>query len=240
MDYTKLSSEHQIKELLSAITHVLGKYQDLRAIISLPNEDGRNVGIYGIQTTIFSLGLTYHAIIGAGLTPQRTKDEVLASFKHYHTFEGKTDDQMIDLAADFWKNSVLSLTHFRLDSLFRNLIKALGGNPGSQGFGPNTTLLFNLITLRDRTTNENILDIFSAMRNSLHNNGIHIKNPIPLTIFYGMQYEFQPEIDIKCASFGHIFAILEATADVLTDVLTSPEIIALPKVEDLYADLNPE
>ena len=240
MDYRILTATYMLSNLVDGFREVTIKLQQLRQKITVPNADGRQVALFGMQTVLLGFGLTVHAITGAGLrTRHRDVDEVNETFLNYATVDGKTQDELMTLTESVWRHSLLTLFHFQLDALFQNLLRAFGSEPGTTGFGNNSKDVLTRVTLVDRHRAENTLAAITYVRNSLHNNGIHRGPNWGPFHALGLTYEFQKDDAVKCASVGHVLAILDATVDILEDVLLSSEVTALPKVEDRYVVLNP-
>lgn len=240
MNYQDLIVEYKLSVLLGGIGTVITKLDNLKNRLDVPFDDGRRVGVSGMQLALVGLGLTVHSISGAGLrSTQRKLGEVQESFTNYVKIEGKNQEQLMTYAESFWRWGLLTLLHFRLDTLFQNLLRALGTDPGKTGFGANSNRLLALLNLSDKMQARNILDVATHLRNSLHNNGIHRGinwGPFALN---GLSYEFKKDREVQCASIGHVLNIFDAMADILTDILLSPEVSALPLVEDRYVDLMP-
>jgi hypothetical protein len=234
MDYGKLSDRFTFDDLLSGFREVLQKLQHVRSGLAVPESDGRQVPLYGMQEVFFGFGLTVHAIVRS-----RNPDQVLDSFTNFGTFAGKTQDQLVTVAATAWRLSSLTLFHFKLDALFQNLLRAFGEEPGKSGFGQNSTALLAKVTLADPKRAKRILEVITDIRNSMHDNGIHRGSDRAPFSAHGLTYEFRKDHDVRCASFGHILGITDSTVDVLEGILSSPIVKGLSKVEDRYAALNP-
>ena len=240
MNYQDLTVEYKLSMLLEGIRAVTTKLDNLKNRLEVPFDDGRRVGLSGMELTLTGLGLTVHAISGAGLrSTRRTLGEVQESFTNYVEIEGKNQEQLMAYPESFWRWSLLTIFHFRLDTLFQNLLRALGTDPGKSGFGANSNKLLELLSLSDEKQARNILAVATHLRNSLHNNGIHRGTNWGPFVLNGLSYEFQQDRDVRCASIGHILNVLDAIADVLADIFFSPEVRALPSVEDRYVDLIP-
>jgi hypothetical protein len=238
MDYQILNRECRWYDLLEGFHCVIQKMEDLRKSLSVPAHDARNVGLGGIIQILFGFSLNIHAITGEGLTPKRSLAEVMDSFSNFWHFEGTSVAHSITLMVDSWRWSVVSLTHFKVDSLFQNLLSALGERPRSSGFGANQHKLFDLVASPRRDQCQLVLGAFTRIRNSLHNNGIHrgenwhYQGP-------KLTYDFETDVDVKCAGFGHVLGILDETTDVLREILNTSKVKNCPFVKDRYVMLNP-
>lgn len=240
MTYSRLTQTYTLDQLLDAFKITVDKLQRLRNKISAPNSDARQVALFGMQEAIVGFGLTIHAITGNGLrTRQRDREEVLESLTNYASIDGKNAEQLYTMMETVWRLSLLTLFHFRLDSLFQNILYALGQNSGKRGFGHNMQQLTDLVTLKSAADIREKLNIPTYIRNSLHNNGIHRGADFGPIVRLGLSYEFKKDTDIRCASFGHVLAALDATVDAVEEILLAPEVAAVANIEDLYSKLNP-
>lgn len=240
MDYRTLTPTYTLQALLGRFGEVVSKLQSLRVVVAMPETDARQVALFGMQSVLLGFGLTVHAITGAGLRSRaRTKEEVQESLTNYATVAGKTNEQLLTLTESVWRHSLLTLFHFKLDSLFQNLLRAFGTEPGKAGFGSNSKDLLCRITLTNPQRAAETLKAITSLRNTLHNNGIHRGPDWGPFEAHGLTYEFTKDHDVKCASFAHVLAILDSTIDVLEEVLLSAQVKNLPTVEDRYVFLNP-
>jgi hypothetical protein len=235
-----LSTTYTIDQLLDAFRELGDNLQRVRDKLKKPDTDGRHVALYGMQTAVVAYGLPLYAILGRGIKgAERTKEEVLASFSGYASIGGKSQDEILSVMETVWRLNLVAHIHFKLDSLFQNLLVALGATPGKSGFGQNRDALLSLVTLSDKAQTEQILNAFTFVRNSLHNNGIHRGAAWgPITV-NGLTYDFKNNDGIQCASFGHVFALMDKVVDVLDEILHSHEITTLPQVIDRHVFLYP-
>ncbi len=232
--YKSLIGTYTFDELLTAFSTLVTKIQVLREKLSFPDEDARQIALYGLQEILVGFGLTAHSIIW-----QRTSDDVIKSFQNKAVIEGKTDEDVLSIVEKTWRLSLITLCHFKIDSLFQNLLKALGQEPGKNGFSKNKKNLMKKITPPEPEEVNKVLNTLTHIRNSLHNNGIHRGDTCDPIELLGCAYEFETDKVVCCASFWHIFTALDCSIDVIEQILFAPEIQALPKVNDLYVQLNP-
>jgi hypothetical protein len=145
---------------------------------------------------------------------------------------------LLTVVEGVWRLSLLTLVHFRIDSLFQGLLTALGASPGKAGFGKNLNDLTGKLTLADPRRIKDVLNTPTLIRNSIHNNGIHRGSDWGPITHHGLTYEFRKDKDVQCASSAHVLAALDASVDALESILLSPEINALTRVEDPSTSLN--
>jgi len=193
-----------------------------------------------MQSALIGFGLTMHSISGNGLRSRaRTKEEVEESFTNYASVEGKSHEEIKTIMESMWRQSLLTLFHFKVDALFQNLLTSFGTTPGKTGFGRNCDDLLGRITLNNRARAKETLNVITFLRNSLHNNGIHRGSDHGPFAAHGLTYLFKKDAPVQCASIAHVLAILDSTIDVLEEILVSAEVKSLPNVVDQYANLIP-
>jgi len=221
-----------------AIGPLMNKIDGLRRRLiaaGIQDSDGRHASLSGMEQVLAGIMLTFHAIAGCHLTPPRTFDQVLESFDRCLTVPPK---MALELAATHWCRSLLTLFHFKLDVLCQDLLTALGKAPGKSGFGQNIDALIKAITIPDPGSARDRLRTITAIRNTLHNNGIHRDSNFSITID-SISFEFKQNMPVTCASLGHILTGLAASIDVVDSILFSPEIASIATVVNLFNSVQP-
>ena len=134
------------------------------------------------------------------------------------------------------KLSLVLLAQFQIENGLRNVSRALGRPHANGFFATARDLLENLTVPPDRLQ---ILNTPARIRNSLHNNGIHLdakKGEPPLVVVNGVTYEFRHSLRVQCASWGHVAHALEASVGVLAEVFRTPRVLAIgDPIEDTYS-----
>jgi len=240
MIYGTLVQQYTLNQLLDAFKVVVDKMQAVRDKLGLPIGDARQVALYGMQEVVIGFGLTAHSISGNGLRSRsRNEAEVLESFSNYVVIQGKTPDQLLTLVETIWRLSLLTISHFKLDALFQNILTALGRTPGKTGFGRNMNDLLSAVSLKNAAFAKNVLVTLTHSRNTLHNNGIHRNSDCGPLAIHDLMFEFKRDQAPQCVSFAHVLAALDATVDVLDDILFAHEVQVLASIDDLYTTLSP-
>lgn len=88
-----------------------------RAKLPYPDIDARHVAIRGMQEIVGGYAMGFSSMIHS-----RTQDQIIESFGKSNL----TPDEQRQIVENAWKNGLLVLFHFKLDSLFQNLLRALG------------------------------------------------------------------------------------------------------------------
>lgn len=118
----------------------------------------------------------------------------------------------------------LTLTHFKIDNLFSNLLKHEKVLPKNTGYWNLTNAILDKCSISVNGNEKDILMAFAHLRNSLHGNGIHRNSD--LTIMIGdFEFKFIKNSRVECASWDHIVTLLDANIDVLEKILLSKEVV---------------
>lgn len=238
------SQTKTVADLIVAMDHLAGRFHQAEVRLSLPVTDARMVGLGGMKYVILGYAFGYAALIYERPTPEKIM-EAFSSIALDDT--GVIDYRRIQYQVEFtWRIGLQSSVHFQLDTLFHNLLRELllqeelqTGKPIKQkrAFQDATKQLLILTNLPECGKEYDTLMVLSQMRNSLHNNGIHSKPTIPRQILNGMEFEFVNGHPVTCASWQHILAVIDATLDVLMQILTSSKIQKLPcPIRDDYTE----
>ena len=136
------------------------------------------------------------------------------------------------------KNSYITLSHFVIENFFKTLLVELDTtkNP-PRGFYAITDTLLKKISVSDKARKLEILNAMAMIRNSMHNNSIHV--PIPpapdsQTITIGnirLQFDKgQPTYMLE----SEMIVLLNTIIDILEEIVNSAEVQQLPPVPKLF------
>jgi hypothetical protein len=112
----------------------------------------------------------------------------------------------------------MTLAHFKIDNLFRNILKHLNSLPKKTGYWYLTDKILETCSISKTSPEKDRLTAFANLRNSLHGNGIHRTNSLNLTVD-GIVFDFIKNSRVECAGWNHIVILLEANIDILKQVL---------------------
>jgi len=164
---------------------------------------------------------------------------------------------------DYLRNTLTTKLHFKIENLFKNILKALDC-PVPYGFSKisaqmlcvaeisskeekvtpeNEDMLAAFPGLRNtryararKATPKDILKVLACMRNSLHTNGMHTENDLICSID-GDDFEFHKNKPVSCASWPHIVKVIRANITVLESVLFSTRVLNLrEEIKDMFAE----
>lgn len=194
--------------------------------IALTSQDARLVALDGIQQNLVTVGYWINALIslksecqGQGPNWEKTYLGKLGVGPDIYPGDshrtGKIEDRM--LGVQF--GALVTLIHFKIDNLFYNTLRALGETP-TKSFNQNTANLIGLVGLPKNGAESDALEVFSQVRNSFHNNGIHRNADFHVTVF-GVRFDFIRGRRVECASWAHILHLTEVNVRVLGAILSS-------------------
>lgn len=125
---------------------------------------------------------------------------------------------------------------FQIESLFRNLLMALGRGRGKQGYYNLAQEVVAASGVADPDSKLRILNVPALMRNSMHANGIHhgYKGASAHETIDGVEFRFDDGKRVQCGSWLHVTAALNATLSIVDEVLSVASIRAIPLIPDEY------
>ncbi|MFO1440036.1 MAG: hypothetical protein U1F81_17055 [Verrucomicrobiaceae bacterium] len=221
MNFAAVNTYSELAQLFDELN---ARVQTLRDRLGYEESDARQVLLRGIQIVIAGYAMGFRAM-WFGRTGNQI-DEALG-------VANLSFDEKRQAVEDAWRLGLVTLCMFKIDALLGRLLTALA-LPVHLGFFRNARSLLNTITIGAPNLKLDTLMVPAAIRNSLHNNGIH-RGPNSSMLLHGMQYDFSDGDSVQCAGWQHIFAALTACIDVLDEILFSAEIQAIPSgIEEPY------
>ena len=129
----------------------------------------------------------------------------------------------------------ITLIHFKIENLFRNLLVHLNMLPNKKcGFGCLTNLVFKAYNIQGDNLKESLI-VLTHIRNTLHNNGIHRHQSQEFQVG-GYGYQFLANRPINCASWESIMNLLQFNMSTLQEILLSEKMRAMDSlVVDQFA-----
>ncbi len=161
----------------------------------------------------------------------RSQEEIIKSFGKNNL----SNDGARQIVEDAWKNGMITLFHFRVDTLFQNLLRALGEYKDRAGFETMTKSLLASVGIRDDYSRD-VLLATGYIRNSLHNNGMHRGKSNLAVKMQDLNFIFVTGKRMECGSWQHIFAAMYETIEVVDRILATEKVKGVPTpFEDDYA-----
>ena len=154
---------------------------------------------------------------------------------------GLSDPSYIHLVAeDLLRASRLHLLveyQFQVETLFRDILLALGKDPGNVGFYKLVKELLREIEIGDPDDKRGLLNVPALMRNSMHANGIHhgYKGLNTEEVIDGVEFRFEHGKRVQCGSWYHIDVALTASINVVDEILGTSSVVDLGCIPDEYA-----
>jgi len=144
------------------------------------------------------------------------------------------------VAEDLLRSTRLFLlleSQFQIETLFRNILIALGKPGGKQGFYVVANELLSASGISDRDAKLHVLNVGALLRNSMHSNGIHHGYMGASTVenIDGVEFRFDHGQRVQCGSWFHIVTALRASVSIVDELLAAPPIKRLAAIPDEYA-----
>jgi hypothetical protein len=199
--------------------------------IAYISQDARHVALEGLQSDISACGMWMHTLISLKGKYRGTWNA------EYQKLIGTalSSDQAEDLMLEYLRNTLTTKIHFKIESLFSNLLKALSATPRKSGFWHISEAMLKEADLPTNGPEKNTLTAFANLRNSYHANGIHSNEFLSVDI-HGTMFEFSKGWRVECASWKHIVVIMQATICVLDTILFSDKVSRLrSEIQDDFA-----
>jgi hypothetical protein len=126
---------------------------------------------------------------------------------------------------------------FQIETLFRNILTALGNSGSKQGFFNVATDVVKATKIPDPEQKVRTLNVAALMRNSMHANGIHYgwRGSDTVETLGDVEFRFEHGKRVQCGSWLHIVTALTASMAVVDEVLTSKALRAVGAIPDVYA-----
>ncbi|HEV2055589.1 MAG TPA: hypothetical protein VGV06_10515 [Methylomirabilota bacterium] len=154
---------------------------------------------------------------------------------------GLSKPEYVNLVAeDLLRSTRLFLvleSQFQIETLFRNILTALGKPATKQGFYVVAKELLNASGIPDPEARLGALNVGALLRNSMHSNGIHhgYQGASTVEIIDGVEFRFDHGQRVQCGSWFHIVAALRASLGIVDELLATSVIKGLAVIRDEYA-----
>jgi hypothetical protein len=128
----------------------------------------------------------------------------------------------------------ITLIHFKIENLFRNLcteLRLLSEKEKKCGFWHLTEIIYKACKISDGDSRNSLMAL-THIRNTLHNNGIHRHPSLDLQVGQ-FRYQFNEGELVNCVSWEALMNLLRFNVIVLQEVLLSEEI---GRIEGLVID----
>lgn len=187
--------------------------------ISYTSQDTRMVALDSIQISISAVGMWISAC--NSLANEYTNENNFDNNKFLNSVgSGVNISQTEEIMFTHLRLGFMTLVHFKIDTLFHNVLKHLNSLPTRTGYWNLTDKILETCSISKTGTEKDRLTAFANLRNSLHGNGIHRTNSLNITI-NGTDFIFVKDSPVECAGWNHIVILLESNIGILKQILLS-------------------
>jgi len=223
MDLSKLST---YRDLMEAFSHLVARLEALCDTLPYEPSDARLVSLRGMQGILAGYGMGMHSMFFG-----RSEAQVIESMG----ITNLSSAEMFKKVDDVWRWGTSTLFHFRLDSLFTNILTA-AQLPALMQFRQKAASVLVLSAVPNQGILLEHLLLLTAIRNSLHNNGIHRNADLIVTLGTN-RFWFAKDRPVQCATWQHILVATDAVVSVIDVILHATPIGSLPQpIPDMFAD----
>lgn len=215
------------------VNSLLGQIADLRDKYGKEEKDARRVNLNNLMMAANAAEAVLRMLAWA---KERGGEAAIISGLQL------TKPECINIVAeDLLRSSRLFLlleSQFQTETLFRNILLALGRPSGKTGYYAVADETLTVSGVADKDSKLKVLNVPALMRNSMHANGIHhgYKGGDTIEMIKGIEFRFEHEKPVHCGSWYHIVIALSAALDVVDSILASPAIGAVKLIPDKYAE----
>jgi len=194
--------------------------------VAYNSQDARHVALEGIQCDIGACGNWIRCLMSLKhLSKEKFGDDWDQEYRKL-IGTGLSTGQAEDLMLDYLRNTLTTKIHFKIESLFANILKDLNAFPNHKGFWNISNAMLDQAGMSRTGREKDVLTVLASLRNSFHANGMHNNDDLSVEID-GVTFEFRKGKQVKCASWLHIVAAIRANISVLESILLSKVVLGL-------------
>lgn len=207
--------------------------------VAYDSQDARHVALEGLQCDIGACG-NWIGVLTA--LKHLSKDRFGDNWdKEYRKLigTGLSTEKAEDLMLDYLRNTLTTKLHFKIESLFANILRDLGALPKRRGFWHLSNALLERLGLPTTGREKEILTVLANLRNSFHSNGMHNNDDL-ISEIDGITFEFRRCRRVECASWKHIITVMRANVSLLESIILSNEVSSIrhPIQDDFASEAN--
>jgi hypothetical protein len=239
MNYSNFDQVLQdLQSLNQAIEDIRQKIVTVSGV-SYASQDARHVALDGLQCDIGACGNWIRVLMSLkGLAQEKYGNNWDEAYRNL-IGTGLTSSQAEDLMLDYLRNTLTTKVHFKIENLFKNILKALSASPNGRGFWHISDTMLQQAGIPIRGREKDILTALANLRNSFHANGMHNNKCLSVDID-GIRFEFCKGKRVECASWKHVVVIIRENISVLESVLFSNKVASLKsEIPDAFAAGDP-
>jgi len=220
------SSFDQVLEDLQSLNQTIEDIRQKIVTVSkapYTSQDARQVALEGLQCDIGACGNWIHALMSLRRLAQDKYGENWEDEYPKLIVTGLPSGQAEDLMLDYLRHTLTTKVHFKIENLFKNILRALSACPDGRGFWHISNAMLQQAGIPVIGQEKNILTALANTRNSFHSNGVHNNDDLSLDID-GIRFKFCNGKRVECASWKHIVVIIRANISVLESILFSEKV----------------
>ncbi len=136
------------------------------------------------------------------------------------------------------KTSFITLLMFQIEVFLKGLSAKLNIVPQNRSYSSVVNALTNELIHDNREQKKKFLMVTAHIRNALHANGYHMNDYFEVTID-DITYKFHEKEEIDFAGWSQLFTFINATLDVLEEIIFSSQINEIDYIEkESFLDLE--
>ena len=212
--------------------------------VDIRSADVRLVALNGIQLDLLPCGWWLNTVMALerevraksdGTWEEKFLAEIGAGPGAHGNEPGRLDKVVKDMV-EYLRLSVSVKVAFRIESMFSRLLREVDKTSPLE-FGRVLSTLLTKLQLVNHLDVEAPLRVLAAVRNSLHNNGIH-RTKSQTWIVDGVHFDFTEGQEVTCAEWHQLMLLLEASVrSIRTILFTSPLVDLKGDIPDDFAAL---
>lgn len=171
--------------------------------IHYQSQDARQLALEGIQCDVGACGNWINSLLGLKNLCMEHYGEQWES--EYLRILGTRLSASIaeDLMLNYLRNTITTKIHFKIDNLFKNILRHLDALPNRGGFWHLSSGMLEQLGMSTTGAEKRTLTILANLRNSFHSNGMHTNADLRHEV-RGLVFEFRRDERVECASWAHI------------------------------------
>lgn len=165
-----------------------------------------------------------------------------------HGYSNLTNEQKMENASSYWDQipfSTFQSMFSVVEATLRQIIFSIDStavNEATGNFSKIQEELYKHLSIgeTEHTSHKSYFDLLSAIRNTIHNNGVYRNKSKPENEIEhkGIKYQFKHQHPPNCITAKFLLDMLKQSSEVLKDIITDDTVSRLDEVEDLYKKLG--
>ncbi|MBD3297932.1 MAG: hypothetical protein GF341_04690 [candidate division Zixibacteria bacterium] len=229
-------------KVLSDLVELAQTIEDMRqrldqAGVPYISQDARQVALDGLQCDMGACGNWIKSLMSLKQLCQESFDAEWESKYRERMGTGLGIEQSEDLMLDYLRNTLTTKVHFKIETLFSNILKAISGS-SPRGFWQIGDATLELAGISTSGQEKQVLTVLANLRNSFHANGVH-NNADLIVQIDGIDFSFMRGQSVECGGWRHIVTAIRNNISVLRAILFSSAVSSRStEIRDQFATGN--